>query len=112
MDAKNLTINENFFLTSSFAENIKDEQHDNSYGLIYDQFFHDIGMYLDVDIIWDHADELKWVIAKDREMDIILLDKGEHERKEIQFKPKTKEALKKIESAINYYKEEFGEFLT
>lgn len=110
MDKKVIRVPHQFFSESSYTENIRKEKEDDSYGLIFNDFAHDLGSMLGVDIIWNKLNnkETMWQIANDKNLEIIL-DETVKENESFVFVPRTTEGQKRIEEMMSNLKTEFGE---
>ncbi|MGO4886498.1 hypothetical protein ACJ2A9_01960 [Anaerobacillus sp. MEB173] len=112
MNKKVLRFPHSFFSESPFAKYIKEEQENDDFGLIFNEFAQEIGVRLGVDIIWDKANEegTEWIIADDTNIKIIL-DENVDENEEFIFVPKTSKGQNLIEDITAQLKEEYGEYI-
>ncbi|WP_216827571.1 hypothetical protein [Alkalihalobacterium elongatum] len=96
MKKKTLTIQPAFYLDSPYAKYIEDEEHDDSYGLIYYEFLHEMGTLLGVDIIFNQLTETNWLITDDHHMKITYYKDGQNNEM-LEFEPKTIEGKQSIQ---------------
>jgi hypothetical protein len=69
-----LTLQKEFFEDSEYAKKIIEQQDSDDFGLIFDDFVHDIGAYLEIDVIYEslNEDETKWLIGEDEHIKVFL----------------------------------------
>ncbi|MFV8827790.1 hypothetical protein [Alkalihalobacterium sp. APHAB7] len=96
MQKKILTLQSSFYVDSPYAKYIANEEHDDSYGLIYYEFLHEIGTLLEVDIIFDQLNATNWLIADNRHMQIVY-HKDADNNDQIEFIPKTTDGEQSIQ---------------
>ncbi|WP_142302899.1 hypothetical protein [Bacillus sp. FJAT-45350] len=82
-----MQILSSFYTDSPYANYIKKEEDDDSYGLIFNEFVHEFGTILEVDIIYKQLDKSNWLLADNRHMQITLQKDKKNEQ--LQFTPKT-----------------------
>ncbi|MDE5413399.1 hypothetical protein [Alkalihalobacterium chitinilyticum] len=102
MQKKTLTLQPSFYNESPYAKYIANEEHDDSYGLIYYEFLHEIGTLLEVDIIFDQLNATNWLIADNSHMQIVYHKDAEN-NDQIEFIPKTmagEQAIQKMEEEL------------
>jgi hypothetical protein len=87
MEAKTLHIQPSFYSKSPYAKGIIHDLEDDSYGLVFNEFLHEIGSTLEVDVIFEQINQTQWLIADNRHMQIVLNKSDNNEV--IGFSPKT-----------------------
>lgn len=91
MEREVLEIKPAFYTESPYAKYIASEKDDQSYGLIFYEFLHALGLLLEVDIIFDHPDTSHWIVANNEDMEIVFQRKDNVEF--FTFQIKTKEGM-------------------
>ncbi|OLO39161.1 hypothetical protein BTR23_08880 [Alkalihalophilus pseudofirmus] len=111
MEKTTLVIQPSFYTESPYAKYIMSEENDNSYGLIYYEFLHEIGMILEADIIFDHSSEKDWIIADNQHMQITYNKDGQN-NDHFDFIPKTSEGKELIIKMQEQLLQENHKFIT
>ncbi|WP_246938548.1 hypothetical protein [Bacillus pinisoli] len=63
-----------FFSKSEYAKELSDELENDAEGLIFDQFIHDIGAQLHIDIIYKRLspEQYRWLLGKNQDVEVFL----------------------------------------
>ncbi|QOR67658.1 hypothetical protein IM538_05830 [Cytobacillus suaedae] len=69
---RSLQINNEFFQTSEYAKKIVEELNNDAEGLIFDEFVHDIGAQLKIDVVYDKQSKSKWLLGEDANVKLYL----------------------------------------
>jgi hypothetical protein len=74
-----LKLQKEFFEDSKYAKKIIEQQDSDDFGLIFDDFVHDIGAYLEIDVIYEslNEDETYWLIGEDEHIKVFLEEKDD-----------------------------------
>ncbi|WP_209124732.1 hypothetical protein [Alkalihalobacillus sp. BA299] len=111
MEKKTLLVQHKFYMESPYAKHIMKEEHDGSYGLIYDEFIHEMGTLLEVDIIFNRLNEKNWLIADNRHMQITYQKDAEN-NDQYDFIPKTNNGDKLIQEMIEKLLQSNNKFIS
>lgn len=95
MQRRTLQVHPSFYTESNYAKNLIKELEDDSYGLIFNEFLHEMGLILKVDVLYDQIDRTKWLHADNRHIKIIL-NKSDNGEEHFEFIPKTSKGEKLI----------------
>jgi hypothetical protein len=110
MNKKTLQIQPRFYTDSTYAKNLIKELDDDSYGLVFNEFLHEMGAMLEVDIIYDQQNKTHWIHADNRHMQIVLCKK-DNSGDYFDFIPKTKEGEQLISKMVEEITKENGDYL-
>jgi hypothetical protein len=95
MEKKTLQVQPSFYTNSPYAKYIIKELEDDSYGLVFNEFLHEMGSMLEVDVIYNQINKSQWIHADNRHMQIIL-NKTDNNTEQFEFIPKTSKGEKLI----------------
>jgi hypothetical protein len=110
MKKKTLQIQPRFYTESPYAKELIKDLEDDSYGLVFNEFLHEMGAMLEVDIVYDQQNKTQWIHADNRHMQIVLSkkdDTGDH----FDFIPKTIEGEQLISKMTEEILKVNGEYL-
>ena len=109
-----LEIKPDLFFQSAYKHETEKSKDDDSYGLVYNDFFHQMGDTLEVDIIWSSIsdDDCEWLIANNDHMKVYLKDQGANSKKILECIPKTDKGNDLIEHMKFKYLHEFDDFVS
>lgn len=88
MQKKTLQIQPSFYTDSPYAKELIKDLRDDSYGLVFNEFLHEMGSMLEVNIIYERLDKTQWIHADNKDMRIVL-NKKDNKNEEFEFIPKT-----------------------
>jgi hypothetical protein len=80
MKQQQFKIPKSFFKESQYAVNLSDELKNDAEGLIFDRYFHDIGMSLHIDVLFKKAtkDGDTWFLGGDHHVQMELQEDSDH----------------------------------
>jgi hypothetical protein len=110
MNKKSLFIQPRFYTDSPYAKNLIKDLEDDSYGLVFNEFLHEMGAMLEVDIIYDQQDKTQWIHADNRHMQIVL-NKMDNSGDHFEFIPKTTEGEHLISKMAEEIRKENADYL-
>ncbi|MCA1031145.1 hypothetical protein LCL95_08930 [Bacillus timonensis] len=92
---KTLQVKKAFFEDSDYAKKIIEQAENDAEGLIFDEFVHEIGAFLEIDVIYEslNEDETRWLIGEDRHVKLLLDEEEVTFNFEFHAKTETGEAL-------------------
>jgi hypothetical protein len=96
MQIKTLQVKPDFYRDSPYAKVLTKELEDDSYGLVFNEFLHEIGSMLEVDIIYNQVNRTKWVHA-DEEHLLITLNKDGNSADEFTIIARTPKGVELLE---------------
>jgi hypothetical protein len=102
MKTRTLQVNPSFYTDSNYAKNLIKELKDDSYGLIFNEFLHEMGAILEADVLYDQIEQTKWVHADNRHLKMIL-HKADIGNEEFEFIPKTSKGDMLINKLANEF---------
>ena len=76
MFEQQLQVQKEFFEDSAYAKKIIEQSRNDAEGLIFDEFVHKIGAFLEIDVIYDslNEDETKWLLGEDSHVKVNLVE--------------------------------------
>lgn len=110
MKKKTLQIQPRFYKESPFARALIKDLEDDSYGLVFNEFLHEMGSMLEVDIIYDQLNKTQWIHADNRHMQIVL-NKMDNSGDHFDFIPKTIEGEQLISKMTEEIMKENGQYI-
>jgi hypothetical protein len=111
MKKKTLQIQPGFYTDSPYAQNLIKELNDDSYGLVFNEFLHEMGAMLEVDIIYNQQNKTQWIHADNRHMQIVLNKKDNKCADQFEFIPRTSEGEQLISKMAESISKENGQYL-
>ncbi len=69
---RSIQIKNDFFQSSHYAKKVVEELNNDAEGLIFDEFVHDIGAQLKIDVIYDKKGKSKWLLGEDSHVKLYL----------------------------------------
>ncbi|CAG9608761.1 hypothetical protein [Pseudoneobacillus rhizosphaerae] len=110
MKKKTVMIRPRFYTESPYARELINDLEDDSYGLVFNEFLHEMGAMLEVDIIYNQQNKTQWIHADNRHMQIVL-SKMDNTGDLLEFIPKTIEGEQLISKMAEEIIKINGEYL-
>jgi hypothetical protein len=110
MKKKTLQIQPRFYNESPYARALIKDLEDDSYGLVFNEFLHEMGAMLEVDIIYDQQNKTQWIHADNRHL-LVVLSKKDNSGDHFEFIPKTSEGEQLISKMAEEIIKENGEYI-